>query len=157
MKRYCIDEEQAEQMKNGFQDVGKWVFYLLKAARTANIPWSVLREGITKTGAYDAYALYPRTNDLKELAAAVSESDMVKAYDGRILSVDDHSMKLELCSNPMMQMALSCTDDDLFLRELADAYLCVFRGIFETYGLRCETSETSDSGYGCAVLTVSRG
>ncbi|MCI7380583.1 MAG: hypothetical protein SPI21_02125 [Hungatella hathewayi] len=156
MKQYCIDEKQVELMKGGFQDVGKWVFYLLKAARTANIPWSVLQEGITKVGAYDAYALYPRTNDLKELAAAICESDMVKAYDGRIVSVDDYSMKLELCSNPMIEMAQSCTEDTAFLQELEDAYFCVFRGIFETYGLRCEIEKTSASECGCAVLTASR-
>ncbi|MCU6736172.1 hypothetical protein [Diplocloster agilis] len=156
MKNCCIDEKQIEVMKGGLQDAGKWIYYILKAARVANVPWTVLKEGIRKVGAYDAYALYPRTNDLKALAEAVVNSDMVKAHDGRILHVDDDGLELELGCDPMLEMACTCTDDPVLLQDLSDAYLCVFEGIFETYGLRCVKKDAADGLSGRVVLAVSR-
>lgn len=156
MTNCCIDEKQIEIMKDGFRDVGKWVYYILKAARVANVPWSVLKEGVIKAGAYDAYALYPRTGDLKELAEVLGASDMMKAYDGKILFADENRVELELGSNPMLEMAAECTDDAAFLLDLNHTYLGIFEGIFATYGLQLKVIETPDMGNGRAVLAAVR-
>lgn len=143
MKVYCVDETQTEVMKNGLRDVGKWVYYILKSARTANIPWYVLKEGIYKAGAYEAYSLYPRTGDRKELAEAFAASDMGKAYGCRILSVDKNQISIEFTCSPMMEMARTCTEDAVFLEELQEAYRSFFEGIFATYGYCCKWEESS--------------
>ena len=156
MNNCCFDEKQIVVMKAGFQDVGKWIYYILKAARVANVPWSVLKEGIRKVGACDAYTLYPRTNNLKELAEAVADSDMGKAHDVRILFVDEDRLELELGCDPMLEAARTCTDDPVFLRDLADAYLCVFEGIFDTYGLYCVKKAPSAGANDRVVLVVKR-
>ena len=44
----------------------------------------------------------------------------------------------------------------MLVGDLADAYLCVFEGIFETYGLRCVKKDAADGLSGRVVLAVSR-
>lgn len=137
METCCTDEKQVKVMQEALGDVGKWVFYVLKAARTANVPWPVLREGIRKAGAWEGYTRCPRTGDLTALAKALVDSDMVKAYGGELLSSDGEQFELKLSYNPMMRMAASCTDNQPFLEELAQGYVCFFEGLLATYGLKC--------------------
>ena len=145
-ERLCMDEKSICMMQEALEDVGKWIYYITDAAKQHNVPWNIITEGIKKAGAYIGYTEFSRTQDLKELLEELEKSDFFKAHEIHVIQSNASMFELELGYIPVIEAACNCPGDEACKEGFKEAYMAVFQGVFETYGLAVNVKESSTYG-----------
>ena len=128
-------DKHTNDLRAAHEHRGTWLYLLLDEVRKKGLDWDdFARKACYRCGCFHGEALFPRTDDLKRIAAeAYPVETELKVFDGEVVESSDDRLELHLHHCPLVASWLKFTNDEEEIAHLCDIAMEGDRGIYGTF------------------------
>ena len=150
---HCINEKHTEDLRQAFEHRATWFYFLIEEAEKRGIDIQFAKDAIYKCGCFHGENKFPKTDDIKEFAAAFATEQLKKAFEMDVKTTDEE-LNIEFHYCPLVAAWKKLTNDETKISKLCDIAMDGDRGIVSKYDkFTFELGDTIASGANiCQVL-----
>ena len=148
-----INEKHTEDLRQAFGHRATWFYFLIEEAEKRGIDIQFAKDAIYKCGCFHGENKFPKTDDIKEFAAAFATEQVKKAFEMDV-KITDEELNIEFHYCPLVAAWKKLTNDETKISKLCDIAMEGDRGIVSKYDkFTFELGDTIASGANiCQVL-----
>ncbi len=148
-----INEQHTTDLRNAFEHRATWFYYLIEEAEKRGIDIQFAKDAIYKCGCFHGENKFPKTNDIKEFAAAFATEQVKKVFEMDVTTTEKE-LKIDFHYCPLVSAWKKLTNDEIKISRLCDAAMDGDRGIISRYdNFTFELGDTiADGKDTCQVL-----
>ena len=148
-----INEKHTEDLRQAFGHRATWFYFLIEEAEKRGIDIQFAKDAIYKCGCFHGENKFPKTDDIKEFAAAFATEQVKKAFEMDVKTTDEE-LNIEFHYCPLVAAWKKLTNDETKISKLCDIAMEGDRGIVSKYDkFTFELGDTIASGANiCQVL-----
>ena len=127
------ESDRINLLRNAIEHRATWAYLLIDEAKKRGLDTSFAHDAIKRCGVFHGLNKFPRTDDLKEFAAAFANQDVVDAFEMEIKENSDEHLHIDFHYCPLVSAWLKLGVKEEEIAELCDIAMDGDRGIISTY------------------------
>lgn len=127
-----ISEKHTDDLRQAFEHRATWFYFLIDEAEKRGIDTQFARDAIHKCGCFHGENKFPKTDDIKEFAAAFATEQVKKVFEMDVKTTDEE-LNIEFHYCPLVAAWKKLTNDEVKISKLCDIAMDGDRGIISKF------------------------
>lgn len=127
-----INDKHTEDLRAAIEHRATWFYFLIEEAEKRGLDIQFARDAIRHCGCFHGENKFPKTEDIKEFAAAFATDQVQKVFEMDVKTTEEE-LNVEFHYCPLVAAWKKLTDDETKISTLCDIAMDGDRGIISKY------------------------
>lgn len=127
-----IKDQHTEDLRKAIEHRATWFYFLIDEAEKRGVDVQFARDAIYRCGSFHGQNKFPKTDDIKEFAAAFATEQVQKIFEMDVKTTEDE-LNIEFHYCPLVEAWKKLTDNEIAISKLCDIAMDGDRGIISQF------------------------